>query len=77
MVRIHGQQGQVVGELDEQQFTRLRDHFEEEGTSDPDYYVTEQTVEMLLASGADFHLVHVLRAAVAPASEGELRWSRP
>lgn len=76
MIKIYGQDGQVAGEISEAQFAFLREQFEEEGARDEDYHVSEETVAMLEESGADAELVAVLRAAVGPAGEGEIRWSR-
>jgi len=50
--------------------------FEEEGPADTDYFVDEATLALLEESGADAQLIAVLRAAVAPAADGEIRWSR-
>jgi hypothetical protein len=76
VIKIYGQDGQVAGELSEEQFAWLREEFEEEGADDADYFVGEDTLSVLAESGADPQLVAVLRAAVAPAGEGEVRWSR-
>ncbi len=76
MIRIHGQDGSVVGEVSEEQFAFLREQFEEERLSDRDYYVDAPTLDLLEESGADPRLIAVLRAAVAPGADGEVRWSR-
>jgi hypothetical protein len=75
MIKIYGQDGSVAGELSEEQFAFLREQFEEEGAADQDYYVDEPTLSLLEESGADAQLISVLRAAVAPAGDGEVRWS--
>jgi hypothetical protein len=76
MIRIIGKNGAVAGEISEEQFAFLREQFEEEGPADEDYFVDEATLALLEESGADAQLIAVLRAAVAPAADGEIRWSR-
>lgn len=76
MIRIIGQDGAVAGEISEEQLAFLREQFEDEGSADEDYYVDEPTLALLEESGADTKLIAILRAAVAPASDGEVRWSR-
>jgi hypothetical protein len=76
VIRIYGQDGRVAGEISEAQLAFLREQFEEESAADADYYVDEGTLSLLEESGADAQLVAVLRAAVAPAGDGEVRWSR-
>ena len=76
MIRIIGQDGAVAGEISEEQLAFLREQFEDEGRADDDYYVDEPTLALLEESGADARLIAILRAAVAPASDGEIRWSR-
>jgi len=76
VIEIIGQYGSVAGAISEEQFALLREQFEEESASDADYYVNEDTLAMLEEAGADAELVAVLRAAVGPGGEGEIRWSR-
>lgn len=76
MIRIIGHDGGVAGEITEAQFAFLREQFESEGSADQDYYVDAATLDLLEESGADAQLIAVLRAAVAPAGDGEVRWSR-
>jgi hypothetical protein len=76
VIKIIGQDGAVAGEISEEQFAFLREQFEEEGSADTDYYVDEGTLALLEESGADAQLIAVLRAAVAPGADGEVRWSR-
>ena len=76
MIKIYGQDGQVAGEISEVQLAYLQEQFEEESPADTDYHLSEDTFAMLEDSGAEAELVAVLRAAVGPAGEGEIRWSR-
>jgi hypothetical protein len=76
VIKIYAQDGGVAGEISEEHLAFLREQFEEEGAADQDYYVDEGTLALLEESGADAQLIAVLRAAVAPAGDGEVRWSR-
>lgn len=76
MIRIIGQDGAVAGEISEEQFAFLREQFVAESASDQDYYVDAATLALLEENGADAALLDVLRAAVQPAGDGEIRWSR-
>jgi hypothetical protein len=76
VIKIIGQDGAVAGEISEEQFAFLREQFEDERSGDTDYFVDEGTLALLEESGADAQLIAVLRAAVAPGADGEVRWSR-
>lgn len=76
MIKIYGQDGSVAGELSDEQFAFLREQFEEEGGGDQDYYVDEATLALLEESGADAQLISILRTAIGPAGDGEVRWDR-
>jgi hypothetical protein len=76
VIRIIGQDGAVAGEISEEQLAFLREQFEEEGAADQDYYVDEATLALLEESGADARLIAILRAALAPGRDGEIRWTR-
>jgi hypothetical protein len=76
VIRIIGQDGAVAGEISEEQLAFVREQFEEESATDANYYVDEPTLALLEESGADAGLIAILRAAVAPAADGEVRWQR-
>lgn len=76
MIRIIGQDDTVAGEISEEQFAFVREQFEEDSSVDTNYYVDEPTLALLEESGADAGLIAILRAAVAPAGDGEVRWQR-
>lgn len=76
VIRIIGQDGAVAGEISEEQFAFLREQFEEESATDANYFVDEPTLALLEESGADAGLIALLRAAVAPGADGEVRWQR-
>lgn len=75
-IRILRPDGGVAGEISEAQLAFLQAQFEQEHAADTDWYVDAPTLEMLEDGGADAQLMAVQRAAVAPAGDGEIRWSR-
>ena len=77
MVNIYDKEtGALHGTLTEEQFRMLQDHLEEESSADDDYYLNEETLEMLQSSGADAELMAVLQKAMAGREDCEIRWSR-
>ena len=77
MIKIYSaENGDVVGELSEEQFAFLQGQLEEESREDRDYYLTTDTIAMLEEAGADAELAGVLRAAIGDGPGAEVRWSR-
>ncbi len=66
----------LVGEITEEQFQFLADHFEEESLEDQDYYLNQVTVDMLEQAGGDAGLISVLRQALGNKDEMDIRWVR-
>ena len=64
------------GELTDEQFQILVDSLEEESSTDNDYYIHVETVEMLESEGADAGLVKILRAALGDREDMEIRWEK-
>ena len=50
------------------------DKFEEESSTDQDYYIDLDTVDMLAEAGAPESLLEVLRGALAGRTDCEIRW---
>ncbi len=77
MVKIYSlSNNALVGEITEEQFQFLHDHFEEESLEDRDYYLNQVTVAMLEEQGADPGLIAVLRQALGDKEEMDIRWVR-
>jgi hypothetical protein len=70
------ERGQQLGTITEQQLKFLVDELEEESTSDNDYYITADTIEMLKTDGADADLIGLLRRALGNREGLDIRWSR-
>jgi len=66
----------LVGEISEEQFQFLHEHFEEESLDDRDYYLNQVTVDALAGAGADPGLVAVLSQALGGREEMDIRWAR-
>ncbi|MEJ2540811.1 MAG: galactosyldiacylglycerol synthase [Gemmatimonadota bacterium] len=67
----------VLGIIDEEQLQFLIDHLEETETEDRDYWIDENTLEMLEEEGADPELLRILRKALGEEAEGvEVEWDR-
>jgi len=68
--------GKLVGSITDADLKLLMDHLEETAGDDQDYYITQDTIDMLGDGEATDHLLGLLKAALG-ASEGvEVRWQR-
>lgn len=68
--------GAVIGTITEADLKLLVDQFEEESSTDRDYYVDEQTVQMLEENGAAPSLAALLRQAIGGGEGVDIVWSR-
>jgi len=77
MVKIYNEDnGLLIGELSEEQLRFLVGELEEESLDDVDYYLSEATVDMLEADGADAELVSLLRLALGESGEVNIIYRR-
>ncbi len=77
MVELHdAERGTRLGTITEQQLKFLADALEEESTSDNDYYISADTLEMLETDGADADLIGLLRRALGSREGIDVRWSQ-
>jgi len=67
---------QPVGQISEAQLSFLMNQLEEESTTDRDYYISQDEVDILEEAGADAALLAVLRSALAGREEMEIRYVR-
>jgi processive 1,2-diacylglycerol beta-glucosyltransferase len=70
------ERGTRLGAITDEQLRFLVDELEEESSTDQDYYISAQTIDMLEADGADAELVSLLRQALRGRDGVEVRWSR-
>lgn len=68
--------GTVIGTISDADLQLLMDQFEEESSSDRDYYIDEQTVQMLEENGAPAALAALLRKAIGGGDGVDIVWSR-
>jgi len=68
--------GTTVGTITDEQLSFLMGELEEESLEDRDYYISQQTIEMLEQDGADASLLTTLRQALNGREGAELRWRR-
>ena len=75
MIRLYDTESDaLLGSITEIQLEFLMNELEEESSSDRDYFITTETVDMLEENGADTELLTVLRDALADREEVEIRW---
>lgn len=66
--------GRLAGSITDNELQFLIDQFEEESSSDRDYYVDRDTIEMLEAAGAGDGLLKVLRDALGTRDSADIVW---
>ena len=66
--------GTALGTLTEAQLEQLRAQLEEESTADQDYYISQDTLEMLADAGVDAALLEMLKRATAETGDADIRW---
>jgi hypothetical protein len=77
MIKLYNEKTNVlIGEITEEQFKFLVGELEEESPEDRDYYLSEATVDMLEANGADQRLIALLRKALDEHGEIDIIWER-
>jgi processive 1,2-diacylglycerol beta-glucosyltransferase len=75
MIRLYDAESNApLGAISEAQLRFLMDELEEESSSDRDYYISAETVEMLGDRGGDPELIAVLRGALAGRDGIDVRW---
>ena len=67
--------GAKLGEISEEQLQFLEEQLVEEGVEDPDYFINQDTIDMLAQRGADQALIAMLRQAVSNGEGIEITWS--
>ena len=67
---------ELLGTIDDDEFRFLVDELEEESSTDRDYYVDADTIDMLEDDGAPASLLALLRQIVGSEEGVEVRWAR-
>ena len=68
--------GIVLGKISDDEFQFLVDQLEEESNSDTDYYIDQQTVNMLASAGGPASLITFLRSIVSADAGVDIAWQR-
>jgi hypothetical protein len=68
--------GIVLGKISDEDFQFLVDQLEEESNSDTDYYIDQQTVNMLQDAGGSASLIAFLRNIVTADAGVDIAWQR-
>ena len=77
MINVYNEDtGILIGEISEEQLRFLVGELVEESLDDVDYYLSEATVDMLEADGADADLVSLLRQALGESGEVNIIYRR-
>jgi len=66
--------GKEIGTISEEQLEFLREQLEEESSTDQDYYITRDTLDMFEDEGADAALLALLQRALGAREEMDVRW---
>jgi hypothetical protein len=66
--------GAYLGEITREDLDLMIHQFEEESSSDQDYFVDAMTIDLLHDAGASENLLNLLREAVGPTEGTEIRW---
>ena len=64
----------VIGDISAAQLQFLVDHLEEEHENDKDYFLDQDTIEMLAERGCDQQLLDLLRGALGDSAELDIVW---
>lgn len=64
----------LLGEVAQADVDLLVAQFEEESSTDRDYYVNEDTLQLLVDAGASETLQSAIRSAFDGKGEGDIRW---
>lgn len=67
--------GEVIGQVNETEMRFLVDMLEEESVEDADYFINQDTIDMLEVRGGDPELIAILRKAVGESDGIEITWA--
>ena len=65
-----------LGSISDDELRFLVDELEEESTTDRDYYISSDTIDMLEADGAPASLLTLLKRILGSEEGVEVRWAR-
>ena len=68
--------GEHIGTVGDSELQVLVDSLEEESTRDTDYFINEETIDLLVERGASDAFVALLRRALGSREGIEVEWER-
>jgi len=68
--------GTYLATLTEQELRCLTENLEQESTSDQDYYIDLEVIDLLEAAGASYSLLSLLTTTLGTREGFEIRWER-
>ena len=71
---IDKQSGAHLGEIGAEDLQLMIDQFEEESSRDQDYFIDQDTINILAEAGASERLVALLREVVGTSEGVDIRW---
>jgi hypothetical protein len=66
--------GALLGEVSRDDLQLMIDQFEEESSTDQDYFIDAQTIDLLHEAGASDKLLQLLRDVVGTSEGVDIRW---
>jgi len=76
VIDIYDNSNTLLGTITEADLKVLIDALEEESTTDQDYYIDAQTIDVIADGKATEHLVALLRRALGNRDGVDIRWVR-
>jgi hypothetical protein len=68
--------GANLGDIGEEDLQLMIDQFEEESSTDQDYFIDAMTIDLLDGAGASPRLLGLLREVVGTSEGVDIRWER-
>lgn len=76
-IRLYNKEtGSLIGLIGSDDLQLLIDQFEEESSTDVDYFVDQDAVDFLEDGGASATLVSLLRSAIGESDGIDIRWEK-
>ena len=74
-IRIYDKDsGALLGDVAQEDLQLMVDTFEEESSTDQDYFIDAQTIDILHRAGASDRLLNLLREIVGTSDGVDIRW---
>jgi hypothetical protein len=73
---MNKQNNQKIGTISEDQLQFLIDQLEEEDSADQDYYLSQDTLDLLKENGADSQLIKMLTDALGDKDDLDIIWAK-